>query len=246
MSRLNFNAQYFLLTYAHVEGNGDKPELDPFRIVDLLGGLGAECIVAREHYPGGEGFHFHVFCDFQRRFRSRKADVFDVDGYHPNVEPSRRDPVGGFDYATKDGDIVAGGLERPSRACGRGGASSTADKWGEITAAETAEQFWRLCEELDPKSLVCNFPALSKFVEWRFRPIPVPYASPDGVFDTSSYPALDQWRDSVWDGNHGGGEYSLCMTSCPSLQRGPRSQDPPSLRGAPPSLPPLLCSRALG
>uniref|UniRef100_A0AAU6S585 Replication associated protein n=1 Tax=Pipistrellus pipistrellus feces associated gemycircularvirus TaxID=3140008 RepID=A0AAU6S585_9VIRU len=204
MPSISFCAQHFLLTYAHSEGNDVKPELDPHRIVEVLGDLGAECIVARERYPTGDGFHLHVFCSFERRFRSRKVDAFDVDGYHPNVEPSRKNAIGGYDYATKDGEIVAGGLERPSGVSGRRGTSRAADAWGEITAANSVEEFWRLCEELDPKSLVCNFPALARFVEWRFRPEPIPYRSPDGVFDLANYGALADWRDNVLFGSLGG------------------------------------------
>uniref|UniRef100_A0A8E7G2B4 Replication-associated protein n=1 Tax=Periparus ater Genomoviridae sp. TaxID=2814985 RepID=A0A8E7G2B4_9VIRU len=197
MPSLFFCAQHFLLTYAHVEGRDGKPPLDPFRVVEVIGDLGAECIVARELYPTGEGFHFHVFVSFERRFRSRKADVFDVDGYHPNVEPSRKNALGGFDYATKDGEVVAGGLERPSGIGGRRGANRDEVVWGQITTAETRDEFWSLCDELDPKSLVCNFPALQRFADWKFRPVKVPYVTPDGVFDTSGYDALDDWRDNV-------------------------------------------------
>nr|UBJ26249.1 replication-associated protein [Giant panda feces-associated gemycircularvirus] len=202
MPSISFCAQHFLLTYAHSEGTNGKPELDPHRIVEVLGDLGAECIVARERYPTGDGFHLHVFCSFERRFRSRKVDVFDVDGYHPNVEPSRKNAVGGYDYATKDGEIVAGGLERPSGVSGRRSTTRAADEWAEITAADSAEEFWRLCEELDPKSMVCNFPALSRFVEWRFRPEPVPYVTPDGIFDLTGYESLEEWRDNVLFGGN--------------------------------------------
>lgn len=208
MPSISFCAQHFLLTYAHSEGTNGKPELDPHRIVEVLGDLGAECIVARERYPTGDGFHLHVFCSFERRFRSRKVDVFDVDGYHPNVEPSRKNAVGGYDYATKDGEIVAGGLERPSGVSGRRSTSRAADEWAEITAADSAEKFWRLCEELDPKSMVCNFPALSRFVEWRFRPEPVPYVTPDGIFDLTGYESLEEWRDNVLFGGNSGKQWA--------------------------------------
>lgn len=208
MPSISFCAQHFLLTYAHSEGTNGKPELDPHRIVEVLGDLGAECIVARERYPTGDGFHFHVFCSFERRFRSRKVDVFDVDGYHPNVEPSRKNAVGGYDYATKDGEVVAGGLERPSGVSGRRSTSGATDAWAEITASDSAEEFWRLCEELDPKSMVCNFPALSRFVEWRFRPEPVPYVTPDGIFDLTGYESLEEWRDNVLFGGNSGKQWA--------------------------------------
>lgn len=208
MPSLAFCAQHFLLTYAHTEGRDGKPPLDPFRVVEVIGGLGGECIVARELYPTGEGFHYHVFVSFERRFRSRKFDVFDVDGYHPNVEPSRKNALGGFDYATKDGEIVAGGLERPCGIGGRRGPNRDEVVWGQITTAETRDEFWSLCDELDPKSLVCNFPALARFADWKFRPVKVPYATPNGVFDLTDYECLADWRDNVLFGGTSG-EYSF-------------------------------------
>uniref|UniRef100_A0AAU6S582 Replication associated protein n=1 Tax=Barbastella barbastellus feces associated gemycircularvirus TaxID=3139969 RepID=A0AAU6S582_9VIRU len=204
MPGISFCAQHFLFTYAHCQGRNGKSPLDPHRVVEVLGDLGAECIVAREPYPQGGGFHFHVFCSFERRFRSRKADVFDVDGYHPNVVPSRKNAVGGYDYATKEGDIVAGGLERPSGVSGRRGDARTKDEWAEIAASQTPGEFWRLCEELDPKSMVCNFPALTKFADWKFRPEPTPYVTPDGVFNLANYGDLTEWRDNVLFGSLGG------------------------------------------
>ena len=72
MSSFSFHARYALLTYAQC---GD---LCPFTIVDLLSTMGAECIIGREHHQDG-GIHLHVFVDFGRKYRSRRADTFDVE-----------------------------------------------------------------------------------------------------------------------------------------------------------------------
>lgn len=226
MPQLVFCAKHFLLTYAHCEGRDGKPELDPHRVVEIVGNLGAECIVSKEDYPSREGFHYHVFCSFERRFRSRRADVFDVDGYHPNVLPSRGNEASGFDYATKEGNIVAGGLERPSGEGGRARTAGAKDEWAVITAAETVEELWELVEELDPKSMVLHFPAVQKFAEWKFRPLPVPYSGPDGVFDIAEYPALGEWRDSVFESEGGGESYTY--------GGGPPRGTPPPFGGSPP------------
>ena len=106
MSSFSFHARYALLTYAQC---GD---LCPFTIVDLLSTMGAECIIGREHHQDG-GIHLHVFVDFGRKYRSRRADTFDVGGFHPNISQSYGTPEKGYDYACKDGDVVAGGLDRP-------------------------------------------------------------------------------------------------------------------------------------
>lgn len=141
--------------------------------------MDAECIVGRENHADG-GIHLHVFVDFGRKFRSRRADVFDVEGHHPNIEPSRGTPEKGYDYAIKDGDVVAGGLERPFRESG-GGASTHHARWTTITMAENREEFWRLVHELDPKAAACSFSALSKYADWKFATNPPEYATPGGI-----------------------------------------------------------------
>lgn len=98
-----FQARYALLTYAQC---GD---LDPWAVNDHLAELGAECIIAREVHADG-GTHLHAFVDFGRKFRTQRTDVFDVGDHHPNISPSYGTPEKGFDYAIKDGDVVAGGL----------------------------------------------------------------------------------------------------------------------------------------
>lgn len=196
MPTFHVNAKYFLLTYAHAE-NG----LDPNRIVARLGDLGAECIVAKELYPTSEGFHYHVYAGFERKFRSRRTDVFDVGDFHPNIEPSRGNPSAGFDYCIKDGDVVAGGLARPDNG---GSDVSTSAKWAEITSASTRSEFFELLEELDPQRLVCNFTSIWKYADWRYKIEPDKYVTPDGVFDFSAYPDIENWRATLSESNDGG------------------------------------------
>ena len=182
------NARYFLLTYAQC---GDLSE---WAVLDRISGLGAECIIGREHHAD-LGLHLHVFIDFGRKFRSRKTDLFDVDGRHPNIEPSKGTPEKGYDYAIKDGDICAGGLERPSRATGSG---KTFDIWSEIAGSVDRNEFWSLCEELDPKSLCTAFGQLQKFADWRFAEVPTVYESPGGFeFVDGDVDGRDEWVSSV-------------------------------------------------
>lgn len=179
-----FNSRYVLLTYAQC---GD---LCHWKVLDCIGGLGAECIIARELHED-LGLHLHVFVDFGRKFRSRKTDIFDVDGRHPNINPSRGTPEKGYDYTIKDGDVVAGGLERPQRATGTG---KTFDLWSQIAGAEDRNEFWHLCEELDPKSLCCSFGQLQKYADWRFAEDPPVYEHPTGFdFVGGDVDGRDDW-----------------------------------------------------
>lgn len=170
--RLQF--KYALLTYAQC---GD---LCGQLVCDHLGTLGAECIVARERHSDG-GYHLHVFAEWERQFRSRRPDVFDVGGHHPNILPSRGTPEKGYDYAIKDGDVVAGGLARPSgNSLGPSG-----DKWAVIADSGSEEEFWRNVRRLDPKALCTNYPALRKYADSQFAADRDWYEVPPGLQYTS-------------------------------------------------------------
>ena len=177
-----FQAKYGLLTYAQC---GD---LDAFAIVDHLSELGAECIVGEELHADG-GRHLHAFFMFQHKFRTSNARVFDVGGNHANISPGYSNPSDGYDYAIKDGNILAGGLERP------GNESPKDDsKWHTITAAETESEFWALVAQLDPRSMVVSYPALRAYAGNRYRVDRIPYRNPDGLrYCTDEYPHLDEW-----------------------------------------------------
>lgn len=200
----NFHAKYVLLTYAQSE------DLDGFAVSDHLSSLGAECIVARESHADS-GVHLHAFVDFGRRFRSSDARIFDVNGFHPNVSVSRGTPQKGYDYAIKDGDIIAGGLERPN---GGRVSTQTSDSWNEILGARTVGEFWELCEKLAPRAMLLSFISLQRFADWRFREDPSPYTTPGGIcINTENVAILDQWVRENLVGHENG-----VSTSCTSVR----------------------------
>lgn len=181
-------SRYVLLTYAQC-GN-----LDPFEVVELLSRLGAECIVGREIHAD-EGIHLHAFVDFGKRPDIRSERFADVEGRHPNVQPFGRTPEKGWDYATKDGDVVAGGLARPNGKT----VDEASNVWARICLAESRDRFWELVRDLAPRALLTNFNSLRAYADWNFRPEKSEYSTPRGVsFDLSEVPSLDEWvRDNL-------------------------------------------------
>lgn len=177
--------KYGLLTYSQC---GD---LDGWKVSDLLSDLGAECIVGREHHTDG-GIHLHAFFMFEPRLRTSNHRIFDVDGVHPNLRVGYSNPATGYDYAIKDGDVVAGGLERPGESD-----VQNDSKWARIVAAEDQDEFWSLVRSLDPRALCINFTSLSAYANHRYAPERVEYRTPDGMeFDTSDVPDLAEWVDT--------------------------------------------------
>lgn len=162
--------------------------------MDHFCGLGAECIIGREIHQDG-GIHLHCFIDFGRKFRSRRTDIFDVDGRHPNINQSYGTPWRGYDYAIKDGDVICGGLERPEEPRAKRVAKDW-DAWTEITNARDREHFWELVHHLDPKAAACNHGQLAKYADWRFAEVAPVYESPRGVeFIGGDADGRDAWCD---------------------------------------------------
>lgn len=201
----HFGARYALITYAQCNA------LDGFRVMDHFSGMGAECIVGREVHSDG-GIHLHCFIDFGRKFRSRRTDIFDVDGRHPNIAPSYGTPWRGYDYAIKDGDVICGGLERPEEPRSKR-VTKDWDPWTEITNARDREHFWELVHHLDPKAAACNYGQLAKYADWRFAAKPPVYESPGGIeFIGGDVDGRDAWCDQ--SGIRSG--VPLVGESCPS------------------------------
>lgn len=180
------NARYFLVTYPQSDG------LDEWAVVNHFATFGAECIVARENHAT-RGTHLHLFVDFGRKFRSRRADIFDVDGFHPNIERSKRNPRKGAHYACKDGDIVAGGLDVPTLPTRL--VSAAQDKGATIICAESQREFFELAEEFCPWDLITRFGSMHQFAKWKWPELAEPYESPAGLELTDgAFPDLAEWR----------------------------------------------------
>ena len=196
-----FAAKHGLLTYPALGSDMDAVERLAHRIVEHLGNLRAECIIGRESHVDG-GLHLHAFFMFGRKFESRNVRVFDVDGKHPNVVRGYSNAKRGCEYACKEGDIVAGGLD-PGQlgepVDGHGGV------WNEIILSETREEFFEACARLAPRSLCTSFTSLKCYADWRYRESPEPYRTPPGIsFCTESFGELDAWVDQAFAGSRGG------------------------------------------
>lgn len=187
------NARYLLLTYAQAN------DVDPFNILTCISERGAECIIAREFHDDG-GLHFHVLCHWEKPYSVRSTTAFDVDGKHPNIERVGRTPRKVWDYVTKDGDVVYGGLECPPA----DGSNENRDrrvwegeytsKWAYIVDAADKDEFFARLQAEDPRSLACNYPSITKYVDWKYRTVPEEYCHPSNwQFNLDGAPELNSW-----------------------------------------------------
>uniref|UniRef100_A0A8A4XBY0 Replication-associated protein n=1 Tax=Pavo cristatus Genomoviridae sp. TaxID=2814970 RepID=A0A8A4XBY0_9VIRU len=189
-----FAAKYGLLTYAQSDG------LDPWKVNDLLSNLGAECIVAKEDHADG-GTHLHAFFMFSRKFQSRNPRIFDCDGHHPNILRGSKTPGQMYDYATKDGDVVAGGLARP----GDEQATSNSDEfWQAVFDAETRDETFHRARESSVSLLGRYYFQVRAIAEGKTIKNPLAYECDASLaFELGHYPELSDWCSSYL-GRRGG------------------------------------------
>lgn len=180
----DFHARYGLITYSQCGA------LDPWAVSNHFSDLEAECIVAREMHDDG-GTHLHVFIDFGRKRRFRITGQWDVGGHHPNIVQSRGTPERGYDYVCKEGDVVAGGLQRPAGSgSGLGGSDAL---WHQAMDCEDRESFLEFLRLNLPKSLIISFSQVTRFADWRYRPPECDYIGPEVQYDFTGIDGLLQW-----------------------------------------------------
>lgn len=238
----DFHCRYGLFTYAQCGS------LDPWEVSNHFSTLGGECIIGREEHADG-GTHLHAFVDFQSRKRFRIQSFADVCGFHPNIVRSRGTPWDGYDYAIKDGEVVAGGLARPEQ---RESVLSKNECWSTILDAETRDEFFALVRELAPADLAKCYPSLARYADWQYAVVVPPYSGPsveDTRFVYDAYPELCRWREGLCeslDGQRGmllayyGKRFLLLGGVSPSLgsPRDPRGRFP-GVASSAPTLSPL-------
>lgn len=185
--------QYFMLTYPTVPDGFDTDEL-----ISILERLGCDYRIGRELHQDGKP-HFHAMLCFDDPYTDGDARrTFTVGTRVPNIRVRRTRPERGWDYVgkhagTKEGHYIVG--EKGSRPGGDGDGSErpTNDAWHEIVLARTREEFFDLATRLAPRQLACSFNSLSAYADWKYRPEPIPYTTPEGDWQVPD--VLADWVD---------------------------------------------------
>lgn len=187
------DCQYALLTYSQIPES--EVEGFPVAFTDLASAIPSEFTLSLEtHLDGGQ--HFHAFLDFGRKRSFRGTGRFDCNGRHPNIERVGSHPRRVWEYVTKDGNVVAGACEAPPDGHHGPGEPGSSDVWTRVVQCETRDDFFALLERESPRSLVLSFPAITKYADWRYRRVPVPYSHPEAfIFNLDGYEVLLDWCD---------------------------------------------------
>lgn len=183
-------------------------DFDPQLIIDAVTGAGAVYRLGREEHQNGVP-HFHCFVWWQSGpFSHHDAgQLFFVGGRRANIKRCEANPGRRWDYVgkhagKKEGHYIIGDqCERP------GGDQvpaqrSESDRWGEIIAAETREEFWEKLAALAPKQLGCNYGSLKLYAEDHYRQDAAEYVSPEGTWRLPEI--LAEWADDYASGGYTG------------------------------------------
>lgn len=79
-ANFRWSASRYFLTYSQIGEEGDD-EVD--RKMGEIAGISHWKAVRETHGDGGH--HWHVIVVFEKALRRRGADLFDINGLHPNV-----------------------------------------------------------------------------------------------------------------------------------------------------------------
>lgn len=187
--------QRIFLTYSQV-GHSWNPQ----PIIDSLNGLGATYRIGKELHQNG-GVHYHCYVDFGRPYEFENCHKFCFGGPpspkcpkggHCNILVIRRTPHFAWDYAGKDGDVIADNSTRPLVSKGQ---SERRAEWSHCLDAPSESDFYARIKEVDPAALCKSSQSIEHCAKRLFRSRkPETYGGVAGlVFDWESFPSVAQW-----------------------------------------------------
>ena len=113
-----------------------------------------EYCISKELHQNGDP-HIHALIKFADKFRSRNPRVFDIEGFHPNIQGCRS-PKASFEYIRKDGDFITNiGYKRT---------------YGDLMREnDTGEEFMKAAKKEMPRDYVLNHEKLEYFCNKNYR-----------------------------------------------------------------------------
>jgi len=204
-----FQGKYVLLTYAQC-GN-----LAADAVGNMLNTLNADYIIGEEQHQDG-GRHLHAFGQWKKAVCYKRADKFDVNGYHPNIKTiTYGKPAFMYDYAIKDRKIVGGSCERPIDKAEETRKRKREDKQKrdeeltkkirESKSRAEAEQHF---EEMLGRQYYLGYNGLKSYLDDRFTVEAPKYETPIGTTtNTEDYPELGEWVKQYVEGWKEGSEF---------------------------------------
>jgi len=145
------NAKSFFITYPQCDLNKEIVQdwfKEKFDVIGLR--------VCKELHADGRP-HIHVVFHLEGPFQTRNPRFFDIDGFHPNLQPTRSISAS-YAYIAKEGDYIDFG-EIPG---------PTVNKWATIANAASKDEMLALAKATAPRDYVLNYEKLTAYAESHF------------------------------------------------------------------------------
>jgi hypothetical protein len=130
------------------------------------------------------------------RLSTRNPRRFDINGFHPNIQPILRTVEKAWRYAVKDNDIMVD--EIPTSPAPRSKKSEKPEQvyWTALENSLDGDQFINAVVQGDPRRAVGAFNGIYAFTQWRYPAAKQPeYTPPPGLdLELREYPAIADWQ----------------------------------------------------
>nr|AWO14283.1 replication-associated protein A [Sweet potato symptomless virus 1]AWO14289.1 replication-associated protein A [Sweet potato symptomless virus 1]AWO14294.1 replication-associated protein A [Sweet potato symptomless virus 1]AWO14299.1 replication-associated protein A [Sweet potato symptomless virus 1] len=185
-SVFSFSSKYGFLTYSQCDLTAEIIQqmlitlLTPFNLLFLA--------VAPEHHQDGS-LHFHVLFQCARRIITRRVDFFDLNNYHPNIQPAR-DSAAVLEYISKEQPPIVWGEFQNHKVS----PSRRDDRWRDIifTSTSKAEYLNRVKQEF-PADYATRLQQLEYSAERLFPTTAPPYVSPFDPLTLQCHEDIQDW-----------------------------------------------------
>lgn len=171
-NNFRFEGKFVFLTYAQCN-------LTPEQVLEALQEVKVikHYNIARETHEDGN-YHIHAVIEFDEQLRTRRADVFDIQGFHPNIQKPRSLRAC-LQYVRKEGEFINN--------------FPTGKKtWGDILAdSQTRDDFLSGVRQHYPRDYILCYDRVISFADAHFRPVVPPYVN---QYEFNNVPAeLTAW-----------------------------------------------------
>jgi len=151
-----FNAKNAFITYPQCP-------LDPDRVGEFIQGLrpASYIHVVREQHQDGN-YHLHCLVQWPDKFNFREPNRFDIDGYHPNIQPAR-------DVASVEEYLAKALPHNPTLhdefTYGTISGNRKDSKWRKVAEAATEDDCLAAALDASPRDFVINNDKIREFAK---------------------------------------------------------------------------------
>lgn len=174
------NAKNFFITYPQSDNLSNE------KIKNFFEQLGATSYtISRELHQDGHAHH-HAIISFRDAFSSRNERIFDIEGFHPNIQPARN-MRNVRDYVRKAGDYITSGED-----------DTGPRRYADLLNTPSREEYWELARREYPRDVILHYERLEYTAEKLFEQTNPTYTNPYPEYNTTNE-GIQQWMNEEFN-----------------------------------------------